>query len=258
MIVKKKLTYFQKSVQADIDICDLFESIKNNDLKKINFFKNEKKHIFRRFINMHNSIHYLLDTEIRLDKTNIITFLINNKSDFKNFKFDTGLNLFMTAVSYGSLKNMQILLDYGMDISEQNLNGTTALHIAVNHRDIDILDFLLKNKINIKFKDNNNSLFHFVNGFDQEKNIKVLKMLLNYGVDINIQNQTGKSALHIAAHAGKLNMIYFLIDNDINVDLKDVYGNDFLSYINESIKDQTDNIKQRIEKRKTLRNLELN
>ncbi|MGH9971821.1 MAG: ankyrin repeat domain-containing protein [Pyrinomonadaceae bacterium] len=53
---------------------------------------------------------------------------------------------------------------------------------------------------------------------------KVVEFLLNKGVDLRAGENTGETALHLAAHRGQLEMIKLLLDRGAPLEAKNVYG----------------------------------
>jgi hypothetical protein len=57
-----------------------------------------------------------------------------------------------------------------------------------------------------------------------EATLEAVKMLLDLGLDVNAQADTGRTALHGAAHKGRTDVIQVLVDHGAKVDVRD-YGN---------------------------------
>ena len=69
----------------------------------------------------------------------------------------------------------------------------------------------------------------------QEDDLDILKLHLERGIDINIQDSYGWTAVMCAAHAGHAELLQFLLENGANVYLVDNQGNNVRS-IAESVK----------------------
>lgn len=54
--------------------------------------------------------------------------------------------------------------------------------------------------------------------------LETVKLLINKGADVNIQNAAGTTALMKAAYKGHLEIVKFLIDNNANINLKEQHG----------------------------------
>lgn len=58
----------------------------------------------------------------------------------------------------------------------------------------------------------------------------MVELLINKGANVNAQNESGKTAIMLAAFAGKLNIIKELRNNGSSYDLKDRAGCTVLHY----------------------------
>ena len=54
--------------------------------------------------------------------------------------------------------------------------------------------------------------------------LEAVKMLLDLGLDVNAQADTGRTALHGAAHKGRPAVVQVLVDHGARLDVRD-YGN---------------------------------
>ncbi|MDR0290012.1 MAG: ankyrin repeat domain-containing protein [Treponema sp.] len=89
-----------------------------------------------------------------------------------------------------------LLIEYGARVNDQDNYGRTALMISAFFD-----DYPYSNDINLIFR-----------------------ILLENGADINIQNHTGQTALHFAINGGNDEEIELLINNGINVNIRDKKG----------------------------------
>ena len=58
-----------------------------------------------------------------------------------------------------------------------------------------------------------------------------MELLIEYGGDINIQDQTGKTALHIAASLGFHSVVEILVSEGADLDVTDSFGRTPLHYV---------------------------
>lgn len=142
-------------------------------------------------------------------RIDIVEFLLNNNADINI----TGKNTVVHSAAKNGYKDMvQFWLDRYPNMINLNLqdnDGNTALHLVAKHRftilphDFTILphDVHIPNLINA---DNNDKRF-----------IDIAEMLLNRGVNTNIQNNDCQTALHLAllSYSGLLDMIHLMMDN---------------------------------------------
>jgi hypothetical protein len=61
--------------------------------------------------------------------------------------------------------------------------------------------------------------------WSEQANVEAVKMLLDLGIDPNIQAETGRTALHGAGHKGRTAVIQLLVDHGAKLDARDYGGN---------------------------------
>ena len=112
-------------------------------------------------------------------KRNFITAILNNL--LKN-NIDTITNFF-THSPYNSIIHL-----------------TDLLIPAIKSRNTDVVDFLLKSKIDLNIQDfeGNTALHHLADYNYEFHNMSARKVLMEHGADPNIQNSDGNTALHLA------------------------------------------------------------
>ncbi len=118
----------------------------------------------------------------------------------------------------------------GIDINITNSEGLTALHISVECKRINIIDFLLENgaKIDIQCNQGNTPLMHGI-----EKNVQeeIISKLITYKSNLDIQNIKGKTALMLAIQQNYKSIIKILLKAGCQYDLKDYENNTILHLI---------------------------
>ena len=102
------------------------------------------------------------------------------------------------AIRFLNTKGIKTLLDAGTDVNQQNVSGRTPL-------------------INVVCVANGS----------QSKKIKIIRLLIKYGADLNIQDNDGYTALIKAADHDIYDVMYELIENDADWNIKT--GSKYLS-----------------------------
>ena len=115
---------------------------------------------------------------------------------------ENGATAFLRASQSGDLVLMKLLLAHGADPKISTVLGVTALQVA--------------------------SGIGWVEGITYEwspqDTLEAVKMLLDLGLDPNAQADTGRVALHGAAHKGSTAVVQVLADHGAKLDVRD-YGN---------------------------------
>jgi len=156
-----------------------------------------------------------------------------------NEKDDDGNTALIKVSSFGNIEILKLLIENGADLNERNNEGKNAFMKAAENERINTFEFLL-NKIlegRKKIKDNeeikkyNNKYLDardiggrtalILSVFWSDRCVKILKMLIESGVDINARDNEGKTALMHAAERGHVKKAKLLIESGANLDEKD-------------------------------------
>ncbi len=164
-------------------------------------------------------LHYAIDVNNMYAIKKLIKSGSNpNKTD------NNGNNSLHLAVYNRNIEICKELMDY-VNINQRNLLGESALHIACNLQEKDIIELLLKNNININIQDYENELtaLHYA---IHQNNIDIIKILLKYNPDILLQDMYGNTALHYGCIENNIQIVDKLIeyDKDININIWNIEG----------------------------------
>ncbi|AYV79387.1 MAG: hypothetical protein Faunusvirus11_26 [Faunusvirus sp.] len=90
----------------------------------------------------------------------------------------------LIRASYLNRKNIvQKLISYGTDINGKNSNGETALVMACDFNNVDIINILLDNKADVMIKSDTSKTSALMGAFTNN-NVNVAKRLIDHGADI--------------------------------------------------------------------------
>jgi ankyrin repeat protein len=119
---------------------------------------------------------------------------------------EDGATAFLRASQSSDLEVMRLLLAHGADPKIATVGDVTALQVAAGIGWVDGLTY----------------------EWSPKANEEAVKLLLDLGVDPNIQAETGRTALHGAGHKGRLPVIQMLVDHGARLDTRDygMTGND--------------------------------
>ena len=115
---------------------------------------------------------------------------------------ENGATAFLRASQSGDLVLMKLLLEHGADPKIPTVLGVTALHVAAGIGWVEGITY----------------------EWSPEATLQAVKVLIDLGLDVNAQADTGRTALHGAAHKGRTDVIQVLADHGAKLDVRD-YGN---------------------------------
>jgi hypothetical protein len=115
---------------------------------------------------------------------------------------EEGATAFLRASQSGDIVLMKLLLAHGADPKIATKLNVTALQVAAGIGWVEGITY----------------------EWSPESTLEAVKMLLDLGLDPNVQADTGRTALHGAAHKGRTDVIQALVDRGAKLDVRD-YGN---------------------------------
>jgi len=163
----------------------------------------------------------------------VVEKLIEKGADVNFQNNDGGTALFWASYK-GRLPVVKKLIEKGADVNIQIYDRTTALFTACiqNHADV-ALTLLEHPDIRVDFVTSSGyTALHWASIYGM---LAVVKKLIEKGIDVNIQNQNGDTALIAACHDGHTDVALALLEVDnINVDLVDMIDNAAWDWANEN------------------------
>lgn len=136
-----------------------------------------------------------------------------------------------TAVIRGHLEVVKLLIQSGANINifEQNTNHPLFWSIGEGHLEIYQYLAALTNPKQ-KYEIEKEALFWTVCNPNPEN----LKVLLHTNIDLNTQNNSGKTAFILAVEHGKISIIKILLYLEVELNIKDNKGKTALTYAKEA------------------------
>lgn len=163
-----------------------------------------------------------------------ISMLIKSGADVNAQDTDGNSPLLLACQNQNNnnLKLVKLLIASGADVNKQNKQGKTALLVADQ---LNIIKLLLENGANIhhedSIKDKTGQCPPLIDAvlateyYPSSQNIKLIKLLLDYGANPNLQwKNSGETALHIAAFYGLTNVAKLLIKQGADLDIQQYNG----------------------------------
>jgi uncharacterized protein len=115
---------------------------------------------------------------------------------------ENGATPFLRASQSGDIVLMKLLLAHGADPKIATTLNVTALQVAAGIGWVEGITY----------------------EWSEDSTLEAVKMLLDLGLDPNAQADTGRTALHGAAHKGRPAVVQLLVDHGAKLDVRD-YGN---------------------------------
>ncbi|KXJ78187.1 hypothetical protein RP20_CCG005280 [Aedes albopictus] len=207
--IEKNIKLFVSEIahETSFDSTDVvFWACESNavELLKYVLSKNRRKILFR------PSEAKMLHIAIENGSDKIFSYLIEDCKVHPD-KYYGGLAPLHSAIIYGHINLVQLLLRKGADIHIRNTEGWSALHYAIHHKQIEITNFLIDKgtDVNSISKNKWTALHISCNNGDAD----VTRMLIQKGARIDVSTNEGKTPLDLAAAGGHSEVATILIEN---------------------------------------------
>ncbi|HET9271276.1 MAG TPA: ankyrin repeat domain-containing protein [Vicinamibacterales bacterium] len=115
---------------------------------------------------------------------------------------ENGATAFLRASQSGDIELMKLLLSKGADPKINTVLNVSPLHVAAGVGWVEGITY----------------------EWSPKATFEAVKLLIELGLDVNLQADTGRVALHGAAHKGRADVIQILADHGARLDVRD-YGN---------------------------------
>lgn len=149
--------------------------------------------------------------------TEIVNLLLTHKADV-NLRFYASFGVNYNALEEAfhsrtlSTQIIKSLIDAGADVSKIKKDSNNYFILALQEKNIELIKLLLENGANINSVSNDGtSILNFMITSDID-NLEIYDYILKNGMDPNIKDKDGKTAIMYAAEKGKLDILKRLID----------------------------------------------
>jgi len=136
----------------------------------------------------------------------------------------------LNAVASGSVDAVKEEIEKGADLSS-TVDGTSALHLAVSHNNIEIVRLLLGAGASPNVRDSAKQTPLMLQYSDTD--IEIFNLLIKAGAKVNAKDSEGKTALMTAAKNGNIEIVKLLLRAGAKVNKRDKEGKTALMYAKE-------------------------
>ena len=162
---------------------------------------------------------------VALDDVEVVKILAGYKANInlRTAGQDSPLHL---AARNGSIDILKVLLANSAEIDAVNGSGRTAFDLAAEYHQLDFFEILVNHKVDI-FKDrNNNALYKLMYMATTIGHGKVIKSLIDFGIDVEVQDGLHGTPLQNACVFGHDTVVSILIESGASPDTSGgYYGN---------------------------------
>ena len=138
-----------------------------------------------------------------------------------------GWSPIMMAAHRGWNNIFSFLIEHGADISSESPNGLSILHKCILRGEFKMVKLLIDSGVNVNLpnKFGSTPLVYAVYKGKMEIQYDIASLLIERGASTNVKTRTGKSLLHLAADGGYYDILQLLLANGAKVGTKDRNGN---------------------------------
>jgi len=120
----------------------------------------------------------------------------------------------------GNIAEVKDLVKNNPGIVDSTNSGYTPLIFAVYYKNMEIVDFLLKNKANVNYQNPTTKIDALIMSL-RYKDLSLVKKLVKSGANINALNNNNETALHITLRSNSNDISEYLINAGIDLSLSD-------------------------------------
>ncbi|KAI5265930.1 hypothetical protein E4T47_08396 [Aureobasidium subglaciale] len=156
----------------------------------------------------------------------VVDYLLSHDDIEFNGHSGSGRSPLIAASRIGNRKICRQLLKAGADVNLRDFEGDTALISAAMSDKPEVVETLLKVSVmetNAHGKYGRTALLAVVENGAQSA-MKMLKLLIQAGADLDAQDEDGDTALHMASRQGSFDMVKLLVNKKAAINIPNVEG----------------------------------
>lgn len=118
-------------------------------------------------------------------------------------------------------KIVELLINFGADVNEKDVDDTTALHMAVTEGNMEIIKILVKRGANLESKSKLKGSTPLHCAANSNK-LEAARELLSFGAQVDEVNEVGDTALLIASLGNNVELVKLLLDSGADAKKKNL------------------------------------
>ena len=209
-------TVFQRAVQARFAL-----AVRECDAHQMEamFSENNSLHVN----DSHGGITHL-DRAVKSGCSDLVNIL----SRTKNFQFSKNDDVLLRAIQSAPRSSLVTmvgaLIEAGADVDSRDVDGRSPLLASISLEQPVIAQYLINAdaKINGVIGDASYPLVEA----SKKGYVRVVKLLIDEGVDVNVQDKLGRSALMVAVNSGHTDLVSILLEAGADIKLRVIHGID--------------------------------
>lgn len=210
-------------IQCGVDICiqnfyertALYFAIKYNNLEIAKLLIDTNREIIK-----YDNIYYLYETAIDNENIDMIKFLLENnvyENDNKNCLREViRCSIFSSKITKKGLEILKIILDQNIDLNSEDYSGSTIFTISIEENvDIDVIKLLLEYGANLNYKfDDGDTPLSLAIIYERQE---VAELLIEKGADINSRDISGDTIFIKACLCKNFKLAKLLLEKGVNI-----------------------------------------
>ncbi len=183
---------------SDITIIELFKLIRNHEWDKFNDLLKSADLLDLNFRDLNEN--YLLTYAVRFNRADIVKTLLDHGAKYDIVdKMDR--SVLYDAIESNYIEIIKILLEHSenaigvMIVNIKDINGSIPLHYAIKNKNIDVVKLLIQYKSNPYMTDLDG--YNALHLAAKSNSLPIIKSIISVMTDLNAKTFKGETALHI-------------------------------------------------------------
>ena len=132
-------------------------------------------------------------------------------------------SILLISANYKTETLYHLLVKNPSLVNTKDQKNETFLSYAIKRKNIETAELILTSpKLDLSYQDNNGNTYLHLAVFNKLENI--IRLLIKKGININLQNNDGNTALHFAYNTGDIKFMAVLIENNADLNIKNKDG----------------------------------